>query len=94
MTNKVYLVTYNIDANFNNTIFHNHITTVLYPNYIKDWWHYFENIYLIVSPLDVNQLYNLISPKIGGRHLLIIEINPKNHQGWLPKDAWDWILKY
>jgi len=25
---------------------------------------------------------------------LIIEINPTNAQGWLPKKAWEWIQKY
>jgi len=94
MTNKVYLVTYNTDNNFNNSVFYKHISTVLYPQYISDWWHYLENVYIVISSLDVNQIYNLISPQLGGRNLLIIEINPNNAQGWLPKKAWEWIQKY
>jgi len=26
--------------------------------------------------------------------MIIMEVNPKNQQGWLPKQAWDWFTPY
>jgi hypothetical protein len=91
--NKIYIVTFNSDINFNKVVFHNYMTS-LYPKYISDWWHHIENSYLIASALDVNSLYNLIFPGVPKRYLLVIEIDPSNAQGWLPKEAWDWLQKY
>ena len=91
--NKVYLITYNTDYNFNKTIFHSYITS-FYPSHISDWWHHIDTAYLITSNLDINQLYNLIYPGVPGRSLLIIEVDPNNAQGWLPRNAWEWIQKY
>jgi hypothetical protein len=92
--NKVYLVTYNPTQPFNKGVFHNYITSLHKNGHISDWWHYIDTTYLIVSHLDVNQLYNLIFPGVPQRNLLIIEVLPKNAQGWLPKDAWTWLQKY
>jgi len=90
---KIYLVTYNSDIYFNKAIFHGYMTS-LYPRHISDWWHYIDTTYLIASSLDVNQLYNGIFPGVPLRYLLIIEVDPDNAQGWLPKDAWAWLQKY
>ena len=91
--NKVYIITFNTDEPFNMVTFHDYITS-LYPNKIIDWWHYIHTTYLIVSPLDVNSLYNLIFPGVPQRYLLVVEIDPNNAQGWLPPDAWKWLQKY
>jgi len=91
---KVYLVTYNTDLNFNKAIFHSYIQSLYSRGYISDWWHYIDTSYLIVSSLEVNQLYDFIFPGVPQRNLLIVEINPNNAQGWLPKDAWIWLQKY
>ena len=93
MNNKVYIITFNTDAPFDAVTFHGYLTS-LYPGNITDWWHYIHTTYLIVSPLDVNSLYNLIYPGVPQRYLLIVEINPDNAQGWLPADAWTWLKKY
>lgn len=91
---KIYLLKYDTDLYFNHAIFHRHISS-LYPSHISDWWQYMSNTYLIVSSLSVDQLYNLIvSSQILRRYLLIIEVNPNNAQGWLPKKAWEWIEHY
>ena len=92
--NKVYLVTYNTDPNFNRSLFHNYINSLFLNGHIVDWWHHIDTAYLVVSPLHVNQLYNLIFPGVPGKFLLIVEIDPNNAQGWLPKDAWTWLQKY
>ena len=90
---KLYFVVFNPDLPFDFQLFHNHILR-LYPSHISDWWHHLNVGYIIASTHDVNTLYNLIFPGVPGRNLLVIEVNPNNAQGWLPKMAWDWIQKY
>ena len=90
---KVYLITYSTDITFNNNIVRERINDLLNKGYIFDWWYYIDNTYLVACTLDVNTLYSAICSSIN-RHLLIVEIKPENTQGWLPKDAWDWINKY
>ena len=92
--NKVYLITYNPDLNFNKSTFHNYIDSLFKKGYISDWWHYIDETYLVASNLEVNQLYNSIFPGVPQRYLLIIEVNTNNAQGWIPKEAWTWLQKY
>lgn len=92
---KVYLITVNSSYPFDAVKFHNFITTTLYPKYVSNWWHYLPgNTYFVVSTLNANQLYNLIYPSIPLRHVMVMEVNPKNQQGWLVKEAWDWFKKF
>ncbi len=88
---KLYLVAVNDDSTLDKVVFHNYITS-LYPSFINAWWHYLKgSTYFIKTSLSANELYNKIYPGIPGRHLIIVEINANNKQGWLPKAAWDWI---
>lgn len=55
------------------------------------WWHYLESTWIIVTEETANQVWERISSAIDKNDfLLIIEVRD-NVQGWLPKDAWDWI---
>lgn len=91
---KLYVITYKTDANFNAVFFHNHIVKLHSNGWISDWWHYTDNVYIVASSQEVNKLYNVTFLGIPGRFILIVEINPNNAQGWLPKAAWSWIQKY
>ena len=92
--NKVYIITYNPTEPFNKAIFHNYIQSLYSLGYISDWWHYLDETYLVVSSLNVTELYNHVFPGVPQRYLLIVEINPNNAQGWLPLNAWTWLQKY
>lgn len=94
MTNKMYIITYNPGLNFNKTIFQNYIKSLSSKGYISDWSHYLDNSYLVVSNNDIVTIYNAVFPGIPRRFLLIIEVDPNNSQGWLPRQAWAWIKKY
>lgn len=59
---------------------------------IDGWWHYIHGGFFIVNThLTVNEIYNLLIKHIPQRKHLIMEVNPKNQQGWLTKDAWNWF---
>lgn len=91
--NKIYLIIYRSNNEYEKLMFHNHINR-LYPTQISDWWHYMDNFYLIATNLGVNSLYSSVFPGIPGKHILIMKVDPNDSQGWLPKNAWDWIQKY
>lgn len=92
--NKFYILTFDTNrTDYNYVILHSNLVG-LYPNVVKDWWHYLHSTYILVSPLDVISLYNQIIKCSGDLHFLLVEINPKTYYGWLPMDAWKWLNKY
>jgi len=57
------------------------------------WWHFFDYTWLIGTNETADELYGRVS-----RHLtaadreLIVELRRGvEYQGWLTKEAWDWI---
>ena len=50
--------------------------------------------WLVDSLLSPAAAYNLLDPcldKAAGDRLLVIEANPANRQGWLPRPIWDFM---
>ncbi len=64
---------------------------------LGNWWHYLESTWLIdILSSDPNKTVNDISSKIktvmdSNDFLFVTDISNKARQGWLPKEAWDWI---
>ena len=55
------------------------------------WWHYFETVWIVQSNSTADQLAKQLYSYIeNGDHLLVVRLH-KDYQGWLPKDAWDWL---
>ncbi|MCX8819277.1 hypothetical protein [Vibrio parahaemolyticus] len=55
------------------------------------WWHYLESTWLVVTDETPQQIWTRLQPSVDNDdNLLIIEVK-NNAQGWLPKEAWDWI---
>jgi len=62
---------------------------------IKAWWHYLSSMYIVkvhsgVSAFDISKLVRILAPN---KHFFASEIILENYDGWLPKDAWDWIVQ-
>ena len=56
-----------------------------------NWWHYLESTWLIATSEDANQLYNRLASHLDqGDSILIIQAGTAM-QGWLPREAWEWI---
>lgn len=50
--------------------------------------------WLVDSLLTPAQAYALLEGTIdraAGDRVLVIEVNPRSKQGWLPKATWDWV---
>jgi len=86
-----YLIVYNHNQqNFNSADIHRIITT-LSGN--SDWWHYLPDVY-IISNLNTEQfIADRIISEFPGLLFLVVAVNLNNHNGVLPKDAWEWIKR-
>lgn len=92
---KLYIIAYDTQAGFDAMAFANYIKALSEKKWISDWWHYVNTVYIVASERSAQELYNAAAPGMKGiRHVLVIEIDPKNEQGWLPPDAWKWLQKY
>jgi hypothetical protein len=55
------------------------------------WWHYMTSTWLLSTTKTPQQVFDAIHPHLDNQDfLLVCELSP-NYQGWLPKQAWDWI---
>ena len=55
------------------------------------WWRYFGDVWIIDTEMTVDQMTAALLEYLGQKDdLLIIGIQPP-YQGWLPKDAWEWL---
>jgi hypothetical protein len=58
------------------------------------WWHFLESTWLIITEETPTQVWTRLAKQIDNNDfMLIIEVR-ENVQGWLPKEAWDWIHSY
>lgn len=70
--------------------------TSLYEELKKSswWWHYLESTWLISTTESATQVYSRLVKTIDrDDRLLIIEAG-RDRQGWLPKEAWEWISQH
>jgi hypothetical protein len=55
------------------------------------WWHYLPSTWLIVSGSTPEQVANALKTHLQeGDHLFVGTLQ-SGYNGWLPKDAWDWL---
>jgi len=60
----------------------------------QQWWHFIEQSCVVTTYHDVDTFAKLLVPHIENTDsLLVVEITPHNFQGWLPKEAWEWLHK-
>ena len=61
---------------------------------VKNWFHYIKSAYILISDkTTANALDKDIRMIFRERNYLIVAINLKDSQGWLPERAWNWIEK-
>lgn len=60
----------------------------------KFWWHYLESVWLVDTWHDENGLAKALYPHITKEDRLLVISTRDTGQGWLPKEAWDWIIEH
>lgn len=85
----IYLITYDINSILKN---HKPLHEAIKRCSIK-WWHHMNNTWLIRSDLNSDQIFDSICGNFNQNdRVLIIQIHRNSqHQGWLNKNAWEWI---
>lgn len=96
MNRKAFIIVYNKDGlfdGFDYTKFHNILTRAAG---VINWWHYIDNAYIIITSktTTATNISNFIRQNMPNKNFIVSELNLKNHDGWLPQEAWDWINKY
>lgn len=54
-------------------------------------WHYLGSTWLVDTTLTTGQLWAALAPHVDKNDSVLVIGVTRNYQGWLPKDAWDWI---
>lgn len=57
----------------------------------QGWWHFIESTWLIETNETAEELSERLSPFLHRDDFLLIIQAVQPYQGWLPKEAWDWI---
>jgi hypothetical protein len=55
------------------------------------WWHYFQTTWIVVADHSAHDYAQFLYPHIETTDRLLVVRITREHQGWLPKDAWDWL---
>jgi hypothetical protein len=58
---------------------------------VSEWAYYIPGVYLIRSNADALFLGESLRQVVGGAYCLLLEADANNSNGWLPRDAWEWI---
>ena len=55
------------------------------------WWHYLDSTWLVHTSESADNLAKRLLAVIDENDRLLVINVGKDHQGWLPQKAWDWI---
>jgi hypothetical protein len=55
------------------------------------WWHYLDSTWLIDTSLTAQSLSDRLLKHIDSNDRLLVIKVTRDYQGYLPKEAWDWI---
>lgn len=55
------------------------------------WWHYLDSTWIVITDESAQQIWDRLERHIDKNDFMLIIEVLDNVQGWLPKDAWNWI---
>jgi hypothetical protein len=55
------------------------------------WWHYLTATWILSTTKTADQVYNGICGQILANDRLFVGTLAPGYEGWLAKDAWDWL---
>lgn len=91
MSRTAYILIFDRDDTLDYKVIHDSIISC---QSVITWWHYIKSSYILISDTDnATILQQEIKAVIPEKRFLLIEVNLKNRNGWLPLAAWDWIKK-
>jgi hypothetical protein len=57
----------------------------------NQWWHFLESTFIVSTDSSADEFAKLLYPHIEATDALLVARLQKDHQGWLQKEAWDWL---
>ncbi len=89
MYRRAYILTFDRDDVRDYRTLHESIVNL--PSVIT-WWHYIKSSYILIANTNnATVLKQEIKDVMPGKRFLLVEVNIKNRNGWLPQEAWDWL---
>lgn len=59
------------------------------------WWHYLDSTWLVDTTLNAIQIRDRMRTAMDNSDsCFVIKLTNENYEGWLQKDAWNWIHKH
>jgi hypothetical protein len=55
------------------------------------WWNHLPYTFLVTSDLDADGISERLRPHTKKARFLVIEVNPTESEGRLPRKSWEWI---
>lgn len=88
MSRYAYALMFDTDDNLDYNVIHKKITEL--PA-LKNWFHYLRSSYILICESDSNTIAQNIIRIIPNKRFLIFRVDLNSRNGWLPKEAWEWI---
>ena len=54
-------------------------------------WDYLDSTWLVDTTLNATGIWNKLAPHIDNNDSILIIGVTRDYQGWLPREAWEWI---
>lgn len=84
----IYVITYDL----NQGIFHDYKNFLNEIQSLGPWAKYMDRTWIVATHIGLEEVNNRLVRHLGQPdRLLIIKLQAGYYQGWLPKEAWDWI---
>lgn len=55
------------------------------------WWHHLGSTWLVDTSLNASGIWEKLAPHVDKNDQVLVIRVARDYQGWLPKEAWDWI---
>jgi len=55
------------------------------------WWHYLGSTWLVDTSLNADGIWKKVQPHVDGNDYVLVIGVTKDYEGWLPKEAWEWL---
>ena len=55
------------------------------------WWHYLGSTWLVDTSLNATDIWGRLAPHVDKNDFVLVIGVTRDYQGWLPKDAWEWL---
>jgi len=55
------------------------------------WWHHLGSTWLVDTSLDATGIWSRLAPHVDKNDYVLVIGVTRDSQGWLPKEAWEWL---